>query len=108
MRLLTVSKTWLLPLVGALLVIGWHERQNRVATRLAVEAIRLEQELRDAATLRAENERMRRALPDSATLDRLRSDHDAVQRLRAEFESLKRDMRARSVRTHPARAAVRP
>lgn len=64
--------------------------QRAEATALQREIAWLEDEQRAAERLRAENERLRAAQPPDAQLQRLRADHAAIARLRAEIETLQR------------------
>lgn len=85
------SLRWLSALLLALAIVAgaafWLQRQS--GAQLREEAALLRDEHRQLDQLRAENLKLVAAQPPAAELDRLRADHAAVGRLRAEIERLK-------------------
>lgn len=75
-----------LVLAGVAAGIGWQRWQ---AALLRLELDPLREEARELATLRGENDRLRRGQPSAAEIARLRADHESIVRLRTELDALR-------------------
>lgn len=80
-------------LIGSVLVIGfgsaWFRGRNQIESLgLNLQAVRLA--AATAEELRGENERLRARQVSAIELDRMRADHAALSRLRAELEELRK------------------
>jgi len=88
------SRRWAGFVVALLAVAGvaaaalLSQRQEAALLRAELELARLE--AADQARLAAENDRLRAQQVSPAALERLRADHAAVVRLRAELEALRK------------------
>ena len=92
-RILSLSYLGLAFVAGVALGLKRHE-----AAGLRGEIALLCEEHQELARLRMENQRLVTALPPAATLNVWRADHAAVQRLRAEIETLKDNVQMRERR----------
>ena len=76
--------------IGALVVAAGfafgHQRREQATLRAEIELAR--SEVADVDALRRENQRLRENQIPAAELERLRADHAALPRLRAELEEL--------------------
>ena len=72
----------------------WLQRQETAVLRR--EKAFLQEESRALEKLRVENARLKAEQPTAAELERLRADHAAIVRLRAEVDAMKRRAEARS------------
>lgn len=83
-RLLGLSV--LLATVAGGAIVLWMQRQETALLQSQVELAKFE--TRDLHQLRAENARWRKQQISTAELERLRADHAAIVRLKAELEAL--------------------
>jgi hypothetical protein len=71
----------------------WLQREAAAALRAEIELLQADHQ--EIARLTSENARLAKALPASDELARLRADHAAVMRMRAELEKLRANVEQR-------------